>query len=36
MHKYFGPLSHPLFILLKGGRSDLVAKSREEASPGIT
>lgn len=33
---YFGPLSRPLFILPKGGVSDLVDKSREDASPGIT
>lgn len=32
----FGPLSHPLFILPKGGRGDLVDKSREDTSPGIS
>lgn len=32
----FGPLSHPLFTLLKGGTTDLIDASREDEIPGIT
>lgn len=32
----FGPLSHPLFTLLKGRTIDLIDESREEGIPGIT
>lgn len=33
---YFGPLSHPLFTLPKGGGIGLIDELTEEQSPGIT